>query len=221
MRKDLRIVIIGGGQVGYHTAQRLDRRGHDVVIVEKDPDRVQFLTDQYVASVIQGDGGRPSILRETKLDRSDVIAALTSYGAMTNLGICMTAQRIAPNIKTVARIDHGDEKEFGEMVDATVYPGNLAARTAANEVIEVSGGGVRTIEQVSSEFELISITVAEGAPAAGKTLEAVSLPRGALVVIDQHSGEFPGPKTVLSPGRQYVLAVQAAVTDEVVRLLRG
>jgi trk system potassium uptake protein TrkA len=27
MSKDLRIVIVGGGPVGYHTAQRLDNRG--------------------------------------------------------------------------------------------------------------------------------------------------------------------------------------------------
>ncbi|WP_103029894.1 potassium channel family protein [Salinibacter altiplanensis] len=221
MSKDLRVTIVGGGHVGYHAAEHLDRRGHNVTIIEKDPSRVEFLCDQYVASVIQGDGGRPSVLRQAKLDRSDVIAALTAYGAMTNLGICMTAQRIAPSIKTVARIDHGDDEEFGEMVDTVVYPGKLAANAAANEVIEVSGGGVRTIEEITGNLELIEITVAESAPVAGKTLEAVSLPRGALVVTDRQSGAFPGPETILEPGRQYVLAVQTAVTDEVIRLLRG
>jgi trk system potassium uptake protein TrkA len=36
--KDLRIVIVGGGHVGYHTAERLSNRGHDIVIIEKDED---------------------------------------------------------------------------------------------------------------------------------------------------------------------------------------
>ncbi|MDY6818740.1 MAG: NAD-binding protein [Halobacteriales archaeon] len=221
MSKDLRIVIVGGGHVGYHTAERLDNRGHDVVIVEKDEDRVEFLNEQYIASVIQGDGGRPSILRETQLERSDVIAALTSYGAMTNLGICMTAQRIAPEINTVARIDHGDDEEYEEMVDAAVYPEELAAHAAANDIIDVSDGGVRTIEEVSDELELIEIMVAEDAPAAGKTLSEVSFPRGAIVVAEQRTGQFPVADTVLEPGVQYILAVQASVTDEVIRLLRG
>lgn len=221
MSKDLRIVVVGGGHVGFQTARRLHARGHDVVIVEKDPDRVEFLTDQYVATVIQGDGGRPSILRETQPGKSDVVAALTDYGAMTNIGICMTAQRIAPEVKTVARIDHGDHEEYEEMVDAAVYPEALAAHAAANEVIDVSDGGVRTIEEVTETLELVEIEVAEGAPAAGKRLESVALPRGAVVVADQHSGEFPGPGTVLEPGNQYILAVQTAVADEVVRLLRG
>lgn len=221
MSNDLRVVIVGGGHVGYHTAKRLDRRGHDVLIVEKDDDRVAFLNDQYVATVVHGEGGRPSILREARLERADVVAALTSYGSMTNLGICMTAQRIAPEIRTVARIDHGDEEEYEEMADAVVYPEELAAHAAANEVIAVSDGGVRTIEEMTDKLELVEITVAEGAPAAGKTLEAVSFPRGALVVAEQGSGEFPVPETVLEPGVGYILAVQAAVTDEVVRLLRG
>lgn len=221
MSRDLRIVIVGGEHVGYHTAQRLDNRGHDVIIIEKDEDRVEFLSDQYIASVIQGDGGRPSVLREARLEQSDVIAALTSHGAMTNLGICMTAQWIAPDIKTVARIDHGDHEEYEEMVDAVVYPEELAAHAAANDIIDVSGGGVRTIEEVTNQLELIEIEVAEGAPAAGKSLEAVSFPRGSLVVAEQSTGSFPGPDMVFEPGIQYILAVRTDVTDEVVRLLRG
>jgi len=221
MSKDLRVVIVGGGHVGYHTAVRLDDRGHDVTIVEKDEDRVEFLGDQYVATVINGEGGRPSVLRQTNLENSDVMAALTDYGAMTNIGICATAQRIAPDVRTVARIDHGDDEEFGEMVDATVYPEALAAHAAANEVIEVSGGGVRTIEEVTDDLELMEVRVEADAPVAGRTLTEVSFPRGALVVTDTRTGRFPTAETTLEPGVQYVLAVRADVADEVVRLLRG
>ena len=218
---DLRIVVVGGGHVGYHAARSLDARGHDVVIVEKDEDRVEYLTDKYIATVIQGDGGRPSVLRQTQLEKSDVIAALTSYGAMTNLGICMTAQRIEPGIKTVARIDHGDDEEYEEMVDGVVYPEQLAAQTAANEIMDVSGAGVRTIETITEALELIEVEVHEDAPAAGKQLQQVSFPRGAVVVADQRTGQLPGPEMVLEPGGHYILAVSTNVTDEVVRLLRG
>jgi trk system potassium uptake protein TrkA len=221
MNGDLRIVIVGGGHVGYHTARRLANRGHDIVIVEKDEDRVEFLNDEYIATVIQGDGGRPSVLRQTNLDRTDVFASLTNYGAMTNLGICMTAQRLAPDLSTVARIDHGDDEEFAEMVDAVVYPEDLAAHEAANSIIDVGGGGVRTIEEVTDDLELVEVEVTPDAPAAGKSLSAVAFPRGAVVVAVQHSGEFPGPETVLEPGARYILAVQSSVTDEAVRLLRG
>lgn len=221
MNTDLRIVVVGGTHVGYHTAKRLDNRGHDVVIIEKDRERVEFLNDEYIATVIHGDGSRPSILKEAQLGRSDVIASLTDYGAMTNIGICMTAQKLEPEIRTVARIDHGDDDEYEGMVDGIVYPEQLAAHAAANEVIEVVGGGVRTIEEVTENMELIQIEVTEDAPVAGKRLEEISFPRGALVIADQRSGEFPEATTEMEPGVNYVLAVQSIVTDEVVRLLRG
>jgi len=221
MRKDLRVVVVGGGHVGYNTAEALHNRGHDVVVVEQDAERVEFLNDSYVATVIHGDGGRPDVLRQADLDRSDVVAALTDRGTMTNLGICATAERIAPEIHTVARTDQPEEPEFHEMVDAAVYPGKLAANAAANQVIQVSGGGVRTIEQVTADLELVEIEIDPGAPAAGKRLEEVAFPRGAVVVADEHRGQFPGPDTVLEPGWPYVLAVPTSVTDEVVRLLRG
>lgn len=221
MSTDLRVVIVGGGHVGFHAAEHLDERGHDVVVVEKDRDRVEYINDQYVASVIHGDGGRPSVLRQAGLERSDVVAALTDYGAMTNLGICMSAERIAPDVKTVARIDHGDSAEYEGMADAIVYPEQLAAHVAVNDIMAVSDGGVRTIEQISADLELVEVSVAEGAPAAGKRLADVSFPRGALVVADCETEQLPGPDLELRAGCRYILAVRADVSDEVIRLLRG
>jgi trk system potassium uptake protein TrkA len=221
MSADLRVVIVGGEHVGFHAARRLDARGHDVVVIEKDEDRVEYISDQYVATVIHGDGGRPPVLREADLERADVLASLTDYGAMTNIGICMTAAQIAPELRTVARIGHGTEAEYEEMVDAVVYPEQLAAHAATNKVLAVAGGGVRTIEQVTEDLELVEMTVAADAPVAGRQLSEVSFPRGAVVVAASAEEEFPGPDTVLRAGERYVLAVQTAVSDEVTRLMRG
>ncbi|OYR46906.1 MULTISPECIES: TrkA family potassium uptake protein [unclassified Halorubrum] len=221
MSTDLRVVIVGGQHVGYHAARRLSDRGHDVVVVEKDRERVEFLSEQYDATVIHGDGGRRSILRQAGLDRSDVVAALTGYGAMTNIGICAMATEIEPDIGTVARIDHGDKEEYAGLVDRVVYPEELAAHAATNEIVHVAGGGVRTIEQVTGDLTLLELTVAADAPVAGRELRDVAFPRGAVVVAGRDSNQLPGPEMVLEPGFRYVVAVKTDISDEVVRLLRG
>jgi trk system potassium uptake protein TrkA len=221
MSADLRIVIVGGHHVGYHAARHLSERGHDVVIVEKDRERVEFLSDQYDATVIRGDGGRRSILEQAGLGRSDVVAALTGYGAMTNVGICTVARDIAPDVGTVARIDHGDRDEYAGLVDRVVYPEELAAHAATNEIVHVADGGVRTIEAVTGDLTLLELTVAADAPVAGRELRDVAFPRGAVVVAGRDSNQLPGPEMVLEPGLRYVVAVRADISDEVVRLLRG
>jgi trk system potassium uptake protein TrkA len=221
MSADLRVVIVGGQHVGYHAARHLSERGHDVVIVEKDRDRVEFLSEQYDATVIHGDGGRRSILRQAGLDQSDVVAALTGYGAMTNIGICTMAAEIDPDIGTVARIDHGDRDEYDGLVDRVVYPEELAAHAATNEIIHVAGGGVRTIEEVTGDLSLLELTVSGDAPVAGRELRDVSFPRGAVVVAGRDSNQLPGPEMALKPGFRYVVAVREGIGDEVVRLFRG
>ena len=221
MSTDLRVVIVGGHHVGYHASRHLSERGHDVVIIEKDRERVEFLSDQYDATVIQGDGGRRSILQQAGLDRSDVIAALTGYGAMTNLGICTMATDIEPDIGTVARIDHGDREEYAGVVDQVVYPEELAAHAATNEIIHVAGGGVQTVEEVTGDLTLLELTVAEDAPVANRDLRDIALPRGAVVVAGRDNNVLPGPEMVLEPGLRYLIAVKTGVSDEVVRLFRG
>lgn len=221
MNADLRVVIVGGQHVGYHAARHLSERGHDVVIVEKDPARVEFLSDQYDATIIQGDGGRRSILQQAGLGRSDVIAALTGYGAMTNIGICTMAREIEPDIGTVARIDHGDKAEYAGLVDRVVYPEQLAAHAATNEIMHVAGGGVQMIEEVTGDLTVLELTVAEEAPVADRKLSEMAFPRGAVVVAGRDSNQLPGPEMVLEPGYRYLVAVKTDVSDEVVRLFRG
>jgi trk system potassium uptake protein TrkA len=221
MRADLRVVIVGGQHVGYHTARHLSNRGHEVVIIEKDQERVEFLSQQYEATVIQGDGGRRAILEQADLARSDVIAALTGYGAMTNIGICTMARSLDPEIRTIARVDHGDMDEYDAVVDSVVYPEQLAAHAATNEIMHVAGAGVQTIEELTGDLELLELTVDEDAPVAGRELSEVAFPQGTVVVAGRDSNQLPGPEMVLEPGLRYMVAVRNAVSDEVVRLFRG
>jgi len=221
MSKDLRAIVVGGGHLGYHMAELLDKRGHEVVIIEQDRHRCEYLTDQYCATVIEGDGTRPSVLRQAQPGRSDVIASMIGDRTGTNIGVCMTAERIAPDIRTVARIDHGDDEEYAELVDAVVYPEELAAHAGVNKVMDVTGSGLRTIEEVTRNLELIEITVAENAPAAGKQFRDVGFPTGSLVICSREAQSFATGETIAEPGSTFVMAVNPEIADEVVRLMRG
>jgi len=118
-------------------------------------------------------------------------------------------------------IDHGDRAEYAGLVDRVVYPEELAAHAATNEIVHVAGGGVRTIEEVSGDLTLLELTVAGDAPVAGRELREVAFPRGAVVVAGRDSNQLPGPEMVLEPGFRYVVAVKTDISDEVVRLFRG
>ncbi|WP_372911923.1 TrkA family potassium uptake protein [Salinigranum sp.] len=215
--QDLRVIVAGGGEMGVRTTELLTDRGHDVVIVEADAERCRELTDAYLATVIEGDAARPETLRQAQPGRSDVVAALTD-DETTNFAVCMAAQRMAPDVRTVMRVNDTPDELYEEYVDGLVFPERLGARAATNEI---AGGGVRTIEDVAGGVEIVEIEITEAAPVAGKRLDEIRLPRGTLIIVDYQGNRLGGPDTVLEVGHRYVVAVESDVADEVMNLMRG
>lgn len=211
----LRVLVVGSGRVGLQTVRLLADRGHDLVVIERRPERCEQLADEYLATVIEGDATRPSVLRQADLDRVDVVAALTDTPG-TNLSVCLAIGEIAPSVRTVMRTTFADES-YDEFADAVVLPETAGARVVTNLV----ESGVQTLEATIGDLEIFDVAVAEDAPVADRPLADVALPRGSLVVSDADGDSVAGPDTVLTAGRTFVVAAEPEVLDEVMNLFRG
>ncbi|MFW6317831.1 MAG: potassium channel family protein [Halorubrum sp.] len=212
-----RFVIAGGGRVGRRAAENLTERGHEVVLIESDETRVAELSEAYLGPVIHGDATRPSILRQADLTEADAVAALTDETG-TNLAVCLEAQRVAPSIRTVARAETRADREYDEVVDATLLPQSLGGDHAADMLTKE---GVQTLVYPTADLDIVEVTVAESAPVAGRRLDEVALPAGSLLISTADREELAGPDTVLEADESYVLAVESDVADEVMNLMRG
>jgi trk system potassium uptake protein TrkA len=217
MTSDLDIVIAGGGRVGFQTAEILVDLGHDVTIIEQDDRVVSEIADEWMATVIQGDATNPDIIEQADIERADVVAALTGETGL-NLAICLAAKELSPGIRTVARIDRPVGESYTRFVDAVLFPERAGARIAVNEIL---GSDVQTLAEVTGNLDIIIVRVSEGAPAAGKQLTDVRFPAGVLIVSDGDGDRIARADTTLTPGSRYVVALEPAVADEVMKLLRG
>lgn len=217
MAQTKRIVIAGGGRVGLQTAENLTEQGHEIVLIEEDENRVEVLSDAYLGPVIHGDATRPLILEQADLDRAAAIAALTDETA-TNLAICMEAHQLAPSVRTLARAETQTDREYDDVVDATLLPEYLGGDHAADML---TGEDVRTLVYPTADLDIIEVTIGESAPVAGRKLEEVALPAGSLLISTAERRELAGPETVLEPDESYILAVESDVADEVLNLMRG
>lgn len=211
------IIIAGGGRVGFQTAELLAARDENVTIIEQDEDRIEEIADAWLATVIQGDASDPGILEQAGIEGADTIAALTELTGL-NLAVCLLATRLADGIRTVARVDRETDGSYDQFVDAVVYPEEAGARVAASRT---AGDEVRTLSSVTGDIEILEIRVAEGAPAAGRTLAEIAFPAGTLVISDESGSRISKPETTLTPGSQYAVAVEPGVVDEVLQLMRG
>lgn len=79
------------------------------------------------------------------------------------------------------------------------------------------------VPQVSTQSQLIELTVSPGSLACGRAILELGLPRGALVVlVTRHNeGMVPGGTTVLEPGDRVLLVVERSAIADTQRVLLG
>ena len=60
----MKIVIIGAGAVGFQLAKVISQREHDVILIERDLDRMNSVAEDLNCRLVNGNGVSPTVLRE-------------------------------------------------------------------------------------------------------------------------------------------------------------
>ena len=74
----MRAVFLGAEDLTLHAARILVDRGHEVVVIESDRQRIDELTEEMDCAVLHGDGSKPAILREANPTQTDILFCLTN-----------------------------------------------------------------------------------------------------------------------------------------------
>lgn len=75
----MKAILIGASSTAIMTAQFLLKRNHEVIIIERDRDKIDELSHELDCGFLHGDGSKPALLRETNPEKSDVLYCLTSH----------------------------------------------------------------------------------------------------------------------------------------------
>lgn len=98
----MNIIIVGCGKVGHTLAQQLGGENHDIVVVDKNPERVHGITDELDAQGIIGNGVSYQTLQEAGVEKADLLIAVTASDEQNLLCCCIARQ--AGHCKTIARV---------------------------------------------------------------------------------------------------------------------
>jgi trk system potassium uptake protein TrkA len=181
----MKVVIVGGGNVGTFMAAELAAAGHDVVLVEVDPDRVRHMEKIGEPADVRwlvADGCEVSELARADVERADVVAAVTGDDE-DNLVISLLAKQEFAVPRVVARINNPkNEWMFNEMwgIDVSVSTPHLL--TALVEEAVSVGSLVRLLSFEGGKARLVEVTLAADSPAADKEIVQLGLPRDSTVV---------------------------------------
>ena len=217
----MRIVIIGAGRVGLRTARVIATEGHDITIVEYEPDKVERAQNDGFHA-IQGDGSSEEVLENAGLDDADALGALTG-DLNTNFVACMVGKH--HGCRTVLRIDEDYREEiyrkYADEVDEIVYPERLGAIGAKNALL---GGNVTAIADLAENLQVVQFTVSQDAPMHGYTISELELPsRTRLLAFGKKGGPLglPLPDETLDVGDRIAVIAEFDALDGVRQILVG
>lgn len=173
-----RIVIIGGGDIGFGIAQRLEKEAKiRVKLVERDREQAEFLSDKLAKSVtLHGSGLDPALLAEANIGEADAVIAVTD-DEKTNLLAAARAHAMGAKHSLVIVNDQSLEDLAAPLSIDTVI--NPRAITVSSVLQHVRHGRINAVYVVGeNEAEIIEAEVLGTCRVHGKLLRDIDWPEG-------------------------------------------
>ena len=169
----LKIIVVGAGKVGDTLVNRLAEEGHNLVIIDKNVDRLTELANLCDCMGIIGNGASHEVLEEAGVSSADLFISVTESDEL-NLLCCMIAKQFNKRLATIARVrnpDYGKEVPYLRSklsLDMIINPEYEAAVEAARILFLPAAISINSFAHGSAE--LVKIKIPEGNVLDGKTV---------------------------------------------------
>ncbi len=170
----MKIIVAGAGEVGFHLAKLLSYESHEIILVDKDKDRLVYADTRLDIKTLLEDATSISALKDANIENTDLFIAVTS-SETTNITACVISKKLGAK-KTIARISNSEftdkksEIDFVELgIDELISTDELATneiksllkKAAFNDTHEFEGG----------KLTMVGLTLSESAPFVGTSVK--------------------------------------------------
>ncbi|MCB0426343.1 MAG: Trk system potassium transporter TrkA [Mangrovimonas sp.] len=170
----MKIIIAGAGEVGFHLAKLLSYESQEITLIDTNKESLQYAETHLDIRVIKGDATSIAILKDARVENSDLVIGVTS-SETSNITACVIAKQLGAK-RTIARISntefirHKEEVGFTKFgVDELISPEALAAeeikllldQAAFNDSYEFEDGALT----------MVGLTLSRTASFVGKTVK--------------------------------------------------
>ena len=219
----MKVAIAGAGSVGIAIARDLHANGHEVLLLEQDPELVTRSHDSLDVTWIAADACEVSSLDKAGVGTVDVVVAATGDDE-DNLVISLLAKQEFAVPRVVARVNNSKNQWlFNESWGVDVSVSTPQLLTALVEEAVSVGALVRLLQFQGGAAHLVEVTLAEDSPADGTPIAELGVPREATIVAVVREDRLVVPLgyTVLSAGDEVLVLVTADAENAVHDLLVG
>ena len=188
-------VIVGGGTISYYLAQALLAMKIKVKVIEKDKNRCEFLSEELTnATIINGDGTDPDILKEEGIETVQSFIPLTGIDE-ENIMLTLYAKQVS-KAKVVTKINRVNYKQVINNLDlgSLVYPKYITSEAIIAYVRAKKnsmGSNIETLYHMfDSRVEAIEFIVEENSKVSGVPIKDLKLKKDVLISFINHNGHI-------------------------------
>ena len=222
-KKQDRVIIIGGGNVGLMVAKSLENNAIKIhtKIIESNRECAERIADQLERTIVlHGDGLDMELLEEANISKTDTLLAVTDDDK-TNLLACARAKSLGCPMVVALINDPTLTTLMSPLnIDASVNP---RATTVSSILRHVRHGRVKAVYSIGdAEAEVIEAQVMSTSPIVGSMIKDVEWPDGSIIGSIQKNSEIFRPKgsTKIEEGDIVVIFTLSQDVSEVERLFQ-
>lgn len=211
----MKVVVIGGGQVGSYLANLLISNGHEVKVIEH-RERVFAKLEKELPNevLVFGNGSDPVVLEAAGIEDAQVVAAVTG------------ADEVNLVVSTLAKIEFGVARVVARVnnpKNAWLFNGSMGVDVGVNQadlmghfvVEEMDLKSMFTLFKLNrGDYAIVQIKVSDEAKAVNKLVKDLLIPKKAVLIAVKREEKTIIPKgdTVILAGDEILL-----LTDETSR----
>ncbi len=182
------VIVVGAGKVGYYLTRTLIAEGHEVTLIEKDPQQVAYMAPEFGEAVVVGDGCEVRVMADEGMGRADCVVAVTGHDE-DNLVICQIAQRHFGVPRQIARVNNPKNEPIFHLlgVTETVASTRIIYRLIDEEV--ETGEALLLTALKRGNIVVVTADLTADSPATGQMVKDVHLPGEcvlAAIIRDDH-----------------------------------
>ena len=205
----MKIIIVGGGQIGGYIAELLLENGHSVTVIENKDRALEALRKNGLKeeNILIGDGTDVSVLEKAGTRNCNALVCATGLDEV-NLSAAMMAKFEYDVPKVIARVNNPRNEwlfNSGMGVDVKINQADIIGHMIADEMNYQS---IMTLMRLSKgEYSIVRIHVDYHSQCVDKPLSQIKLPAESLLIVvyEDETMMIPHGETVIRAG-QYILA---------------
>lgn len=211
----MKIIVIGGGEIGSRLTRLLSENKHDVVLVEIINGLCQELADNLNATLIHGDGTKPDVLEEAGIEDADALVVATGEDE-TNLLSCLIAREMS-SLRIITRATKEEYKKiFLKIgVNSIVSPETSTVDQLEAMITEPDVVDMALIHE--GNLELIELEVEKKSKVMNKPVTKIEFPKESLVVAIKRGEKFiiPEEEEKLMAGDKVIIIVRKTLEEKI------